>query len=115
MFLERSISLGFMKAHFPDKVLQNFVDIGMDIGEPLRKPDDRVPSQAVNELGEYDWRGSKLPKRIAKRALEASMSKYFALPPKEFLYVMRKLMGVYALISQLDAQFNGDESMAPFL
>jgi predicted unusual protein kinase regulating ubiquinone biosynthesis (AarF/ABC1/UbiB family) len=115
MFLERSISLGFMKEHFPDKVLQNFVDIGMDIGEPLRKPDDRVPSQAVNELGEYDWRGSKLPKRIAKRALEASMSKYFALPPKEFLYVMRKLMGVYALISQLDAQFNGDESMAPFL
>lgn len=114
-FLQRSLTLGFMKADFPEPVLNNFVDIGLDIGEPLRKPDDSVPPFAVNEQGVYDWRSSDLPKRIGRRALEASMSRYFALPPKEFLYVMRKLMGVYALVSQLGAQFNGDESLKPFL
>ena len=114
-FLQRSLSLGFMKSHFPEDILENFVDIGIDIAEPLRAIDDGVPGQAIAGDGSYDWHVSQLPKRIAKRALAASISKYFALPPKEFLYVMRKLMGVYALISQLRAQFGGEESIKPYL
>ncbi|MBD2857799.1 AarF/ABC1/UbiB kinase family protein [Spongiibacter sp. KMU-158] len=108
VFLERAISLEFMKSHFPDSVLQNFADIGMDIAEPLRGVDDSVPSSATNSDGVYHWRQSNLPKRIAKQAMAASLSLYFALPPKDFLYVMRKLLGVYALIAQLDAQFDGE-------
>jgi predicted unusual protein kinase regulating ubiquinone biosynthesis (AarF/ABC1/UbiB family) len=107
-FLERSVSLGFMKPHFPEAVMSNFADIGMDIAEPLRAVDDTVPRGALNAEGVYHWRSSNLPKRIAKRAVAASISRYFALPPKDFLYVMRKLMGVYALIALLDAQFDGE-------
>lgn len=114
-FIRYSINLGFMNANFPDKVLENFASIGMDIGEPLRAIDDTVPPQAINADGIYDWRRSDLPKRIVKRAVSASISKYFALPPKDFLYVMRKLMGLYAMIALLDAQFNGDESMQRYL
>lgn len=114
-FRDYSISLGFMKAHFPEEVLRNFVDIGIDIAEPLRQPDETLPPQAISADGLYDWRRSQLPKRVAKRALDASISKYFALPPKEFLYVMRKLMGVYALIAQADAHFDGEASLKPFL
>lgn len=107
-FLDRAISLDFMKAHFPESVLENFADIGMAIAEPLRRVDDSVPAAALNKAGVYHWRQSNLPKRIAKQAVAASMSLYFALPPKDFLYVMRKLLGVYALIAQLDAQFDGE-------
>lgn len=114
-FLEKSISLGFMKAHFPQAVLDNFVDIGIDIAEPLRLPDDTVPAYAVNADGQYRWRQSGLPKRIAKRAVAASISKYFALPPKDFLYVMRKLMGIYALISLFDAQFSADTALLKYI
>lgn len=114
-FRHYSISLGFMKDHFPEEVLKNFVDIGIDIAEPLRQPDESLPPQAISADGLYDWRRSQLPKRVAKRALDASISKYFALPPKEFLYVMRKLMGVYALIAQADAHFDGEASLKPFL
>ncbi|MFT5889665.1 MAG: putative unusual protein kinase regulating ubiquinone biosynthesis (AarF/ABC1/UbiB family) [Zhongshania sp.] len=110
-FLAKSLSLGFMKANFPVEVLDNFVDIGIDIAEPLRLPDANVPACAINSTGQYHWRNSGLPKRIAKRAMGASMSRYFALPPKEFLYVMRKLMGVYALIAVLDAQFTGNDAV----
>jgi|TARA_R110000772_G_scaffold93705_5_gene191317 predicted unusual protein kinase regulating ubiquinone biosynthesis (AarF/ABC1/UbiB family) len=115
VFLQKSISLGFMKAHFPQAVLDNFVDIGIDIAEPLRTPDEHVPAYAVNEHGQYHWRQSGLPKRIAKRAVAASISKYFALPPKDFLYVMRKLMGIYALISLFDAQFTADTALLKYL
>ncbi len=114
-FLAKSISLGFMKAHFPQTVLDNFVDIGIDIAEPLRTPDERVPASAINVSGQYHWRQSGLPKRIAKRAVAASISKYFALPPKDFLYVMRKLMGIYALISLFDAQFTADTALLKYL
>lgn len=115
LFLERSISLGFMKAHFPQSVLDNFVDIGVDIAEPLREVDSTVPERAVTEEGQYWWRNSGLPQRIAKRAVAASISKYFALPPKDFLYVMRKLMGVYALIALLDARFAADDTIEKYI
>lgn len=114
-FLAKAIELGFMKPHFPAEVLENFTDIGIDIAEPLRKVDDSVPLEARTELGEYNWRASNLPKRIAKRAVAASISRYFALPPKDFLYVMRKLMGVYALIAQLDARFDGEPILKKFI
>jgi predicted unusual protein kinase regulating ubiquinone biosynthesis (AarF/ABC1/UbiB family) len=114
-FLARSISLGFMKSHFPKTVLDNFVDIGVDIAEPLRPIDSSVPARALTEDGFYWWRNSGLPQRIAKRAVTASISKYFALPPKDFLYVMRKLMGVYALIALLDAQFNADDAIQKYI
>ncbi|WP_159269607.1 ABC1 kinase family protein [Zhongshania aliphaticivorans] len=113
-FLQRAISLGFMKPHFPQAVLDNFVDIGVDIAEPLRKIDDTVPARALTEDGQYCWRHSGLPQRIVKRAVAASISKYFALPPKDFLYVMRKLMGVYALIALLDAQFTADDVLETY-
>ncbi|WP_372864171.1 ABC1 kinase family protein [Spongiibacter sp.] len=113
-FRQCSIELGFMKADFPEQVLSNFVDIGIDIAEPLRAAAE-APAAARGEDGLYDWRRSNLPKRIAKRAVAASISTYFALPPKDFLYVMRKLMGVYALIAQLDARFDGEPLFREFL
>lgn len=111
-FLESSIALGFMKASYPEAVMDNFAEIGMDILEPLKPRSASVPDSAIVD-GHYDWHASQLPKRIAKRALAASISKYFALPPKEFLYVMRKLMGVYALIAALRGQFFADHLLAP--
>ncbi len=113
-FLDASIKLGFMKSHYPEEVLENFAEIGMDILEPLRPKSADIPDSALSD-GRYDWYQSQLPKRIAKRALAASISKYFALPPKEFLYVMRKLMGVYALVSALRGQFFADHLLAPRL
>lgn len=111
-FLDSAIALGFMKANYPPGVLDNFARIGMDILEPLKPWSDSVPEEALCN-GAYDWYQSQLPKRIAKRALAASISQYFALPPTEFLYVMRKLMGVYALIAALRGQFFADDLLRP--
>lgn len=105
-FLEQAIELGFMKAHFPDSVLSNFADVGMNIGEPLWVQSSDWPEFAVDEQGNYRWRDSELPKRVAKQAMKASLSTHFALPPTEFMFVIRKLMGVFTLIAALDARFD---------
>ena len=106
-FLQEAIALEFMQEGYPDDVLKNFVDIAIEIIEPLAAHHNNTPDYALNKKGEYCWYESKLPKRVAKKASQASMSKYFVLPPKEFMFMNRKLMGVYTFILELRAQFNG--------
>lgn len=114
-FIRASIELQFMREHYPQKVLDDFADVGMDIIEPLKPDLSGVVAEALNANGDYHWRNSELPKRIAKRAVKASLSKHFAVPPKEFMFVIRKLMGVYAMISALDGQFNGAPLLRPYI
>lgn len=109
VFLREAINLKFMREHFPREVLDNFADITMEIIEPLSAHPDPQAGAILNEKGQYCWKESNLPQRVARRASQASMSKYFALPPKEFMFINRKLMGVYTFILVLNAQFNGGE------
>lgn len=114
-FLENAIALEFMRADYPQEVLQNFADVAMEIIEPLTAHYHQVPDFALNAKGEYRWAASNLPKRVAKKASQASLSKYFALPPKEFMFMNRKLMGVYSFIKTLRAEFNGGDILSPYI
>ncbi len=106
-FIDYAIELDFMRSEYPEAVLQNFANVAMEIIEPLGRSNTNVPEFALNEKGEYRWAESNLPKRVAKKASQASLSKYFALPPKEFMFMNRKLIGVYSFIKTLSAEFNG--------
>lgn len=115
LFLENAIALDFMRSDYPPEVLENFADVAMEIIEPLASSYRNVPDFALNRKGEYRWAESNLPRRVAKKASQASLSKYFALPPKEFMFVNRKLMGVYSFIKTLRAEFNGGKTLAKHL
>jgi hypothetical protein len=45
----------------------------------------------------------------------SAISRYFKVPPKEFVFLNRKLVGVYTFISVLDGQFNGDVILSPYI
>lgn len=113
-FLRGAINLKFMSNTFPQEVLDDFADIAMEIIEPLSEHPDKNSGAVLNNNGQYCWKESNLPQRVAKRASQASMSKYFALPPKEFMFINRKLMGVYTFILVLNAQFNGGEYLKKY-
>jgi predicted unusual protein kinase regulating ubiquinone biosynthesis (AarF/ABC1/UbiB family) len=114
-FIEHAVTLEFMRADYPPEVLDNFADVAMEIIEPLAAHHNNAPDFVLNENGEYRWAESNLPRRIAKKASQASLSKYFALPPKEFMFMNRKLLGVYSFIKTLNAEFNGGELLRKFL
>lgn len=114
-FIEQAIALEFMRADYPTEVLENFADVAMEIIEPLAAHHHNAPDFVLNERGEYRWAESNLPRRVAKKASQASLSKYFALPPKEFMFMNRKLLGVYSFIKTLKAEFNGGELLRKFL
>ncbi len=109
-----TIALDFIKADYPEDVRQSFTEVCAGIIEPLVFEPDTVPAYALNEQGQYKWRDSDLPTRIAKRAAKSSFSRYFRIPPKEFLFLNRKLIGVYTFIAVLDAQFNGSNILQPY-
>ena len=113
--IEGGIRLRFMHREWPDKVLKEFGEVCMAVLEPLAKEEVPVPPQALNAQGEYCWKGSDLPARIAKRATLSALSRYFKIPPKEFVFLNRKLVGVYTFISVLDAQFNGRDILERYL
>lgn len=102
-----AIDLKIMPEDLPSGILASFADVCFSIIEPLNFDANQLDSAMLNEQGEYIWADANLPKRVAKQATKAAFSEFFALPPKEFTFISRKLLGVFSFISALKAEFNG--------
>lgn len=113
--IEGGIKLNFMHDDWPGKVLEEFGGVCMAVLEPLADRKVEVPDYALNDKGEYRWKQSDLPTRVAKRAAVSAINRYFKIPPKEFVFLNRKLVGVYTFISVLEAEFNGRDLLKPYL
>lgn len=109
------IALRFMRQDWPDSVLKRFGEVCMAVLEPLSREDVPKPDYAVNEQGQYRWRQSDLANRIARQATRSAVSRYFRIPPREFVFLNRKLVGVFTLISVLGAEFNGQPVLEKFI
>ena len=101
-----------------EQATETFVNFCMLLLEPLL-PEDKLlqaglPEECFSAEGVYRWKRSKLIKRAGKLATQYSMSREFKLPPKEFTFLAKKLTGVFTFISELDAEFNGAEILAPY-
>lgn len=113
--IKGGIALNFMKPSWPQSVLTEFANVCVAVLEPLSKNKPSAGAESFNESGEYCWKKSNLPTRIARRAAMSAISRYFKVPPKEFVFLNRKLVGVYTFISVLDGQFNGDIILSPYV
>mgnify|MGYP000305886523 CR=1 FL=1 len=113
--IKGGIALKIMNDDWPESILTEFAEVCIAVLEPLASERNRDVPHAYNTVGDYCWKGSDLPTRIAKRAAKSAISRYFKIPPKEFVFLNRKLVGVYTFISVLDGEFNGKELLIPFL
>lgn len=105
--IKGAIDLKIMPHDLPKSILASFAGVCFSIIEPLNFNPDEIDAALLNEQGEYLWAETNLPKRVAKQATKAAFSEFFALPPKEFTFISRKLLGVFSFISALKAEFNG--------
>lgn len=113
--IEGGIELNFMSRDWPDDILNRFGEVCMSVLEPLAEDPDQWPPNAVNEHGQYRWKQSDLPSRVARQAARSAISRYFRVPPKEFVFLNRKLIGVYTFIAVLNAEFNGEDLLRRYL
>ncbi len=113
--IEYGIALRFMERHWPRDILERFGKVCMSVLEPLSGDRMEKPDYALNEQGEYRWKQSDLPNRVAREATRSAISRYFRIPPKEFIFINRKLVGVYTFISVLESEFDGEPILRSYL
>ncbi len=63
----------------------------------------------------YIWANSDLYARVMSKAKNGMTSLEFTLPPKEMMFISRKFIGAYALLSAIDARTDANLLIKPFL
>ena len=74
-----------------------------------------LPSAVMDEQQRYDWKKSQLHSRVMQRASKSMASRYFSVPPKEFMFISRKFIGAYTFMTVIDAKTNVRKMVEKFL
>ena len=64
----------------------------------------RTPARLYNERGEYKWGDSDLPMRAGQLAAKNAFSRHFRVPPREIVFLHRRLSGVFIMLATLRAE-----------
>jgi predicted unusual protein kinase regulating ubiquinone biosynthesis (AarF/ABC1/UbiB family) len=100
--LRGASGIGLMHDNFPPAVLNAFVELCELIVEPFRG-------------GPYDWGGSDLPKRVGEKIARNAFTRYFRIPPREIVFLHRRLAGVFILLAALNARWDARPLLERFL
>ena len=76
---------------------------------------ESAPFGVVDEQGRYHWKKSQLHQRVIQRASKSMASRYFSVPPKEFMFISRKFIGAYTFMTVIDAQTNLHQNIKKFM
>ncbi|MDX1804721.1 MAG: AarF/UbiB family protein, partial [Alcanivorax sp.] len=115
--LKRAMAaLDFLSDNPPPRLLEDFSALCFEAIEVLQDPDRfPPPAHVLNVNGEYLWGQSDLPTRIINRASRNALSLHFDVPPKEFIFLARKLLGAYTFLHVIESQVRGNTILEPFL
>jgi predicted unusual protein kinase regulating ubiquinone biosynthesis (AarF/ABC1/UbiB family) len=91
--LRGGIGIGLMEADFPKPVLESFFELCALIVEPFADLD-------------YDWGASDLPQRATERIARNAMTRHFRIPPREIVFLHRRMAGVFILLATLRCKLN---------
>ncbi|MDF1820945.1 MAG: AarF/ABC1/UbiB kinase family protein [Alcanivoracaceae bacterium] len=109
-------ALGFLSRGTPGRLLDDFASMCFEAVEVLQDPERfPPPDHVLNERGEYLWGASDLPSRMVARASRNALSVHFDVPPKEFIFLARKLLGAYTFLHVIEAEVRGNTILEPFL
>lgn len=80
---------------------------------PQNNPD--LAADVMDENLRYDWKRSQLHSRVMQRASKSMASRYFSVPPKEFMFISRKFIGAYTFMTVINAKTNVRKMITPYL
>lgn len=98
----------------PNNVLEGFIDLAFLAFEPFAEA-SRVSPELIGPDGSYRWAASRLHVRATGLAARSAATRHFSVPPKEFMFLSRKLMGAYTFMTVMDAHVNGRALLAQYL
>ncbi|MAK29960.1 AarF/ABC1/UbiB kinase family protein [Acinetobacter sp.] len=80
---------------------------------PENNPD--MPTGLMDEDNRYDWKKSQLHSRVMQQASKSMASRYFSVPPKEFMFISRKFIGAYPFMTVIEAKTNVRRMISHFV
>ena len=102
LIIDGACAIHLMDHRFPDGVLKAFCQMCELITEPFADPEEgRVPAALLNHAHAYRWGESDLPMRAGQLAAKNAFSKYFRVPPREIVFLHRRLAGVFIMLAKL--------------
>ena len=60
----------------------------------------------MDQDNRYDRKKSQLHSRVMQQASKSMASRYFSVPPKEFMFISRKFIGAYTFMTVIEAKTN---------
>jgi len=85
--------IGLTQPDFPESVRKGFEELCELIVEPFRG-------------GDYAWGDSDLPRRVGEKIARTAVTRWFRIPPREIVFLHRRLSGVFILLATLRAQWD---------
>lgn len=109
-------AIGLMKPGFPQSVLDAFADMCEMIVEPFNAAaNPSTPPALLNARKEYRWGTSDLPLRASSMAARNALSVHFSVPPREIVFLHRRLAGVFIMLATLGAELDTRDLLREFL
>lgn len=109
-----AIDIGLMDKRFPPQVMNAFAELCMQIVEPFEALDSgRIPAHLLTPDGLYRWHESDLPMRVGRIASRNALSVHFRVPPREIIFLHRRLAGVFVMLSALRAELASRDQLLP--
>lgn len=94
--IDGAIQIGYLSAHDEPALKKEFADLCLIIAEPF-----------LEGAGEYDFSNSNLPKRAALKGTELVFKMKLRPPPRELLFLDRKMTGVFIFLAALKVPIDG--------
>jgi predicted unusual protein kinase regulating ubiquinone biosynthesis (AarF/ABC1/UbiB family) len=107
-----SQAIGLMRPGFPEPVLEAFARLCELIVEPFNAlKDPATPAALRNARGAYRWGESDLPLRVGRAAALNSLSVHFRVPPREIVFLHRRMAGVFIMLATLGAELDARQTL----
>lgn len=110
--IQGAFDMGLLRENSPKSVKDAFAEVGFLMIEPFS---EHPPEELLTSQGEYCWGQSDLPWRVSKAVSRAAISRWFRIPPREIVFLHRRLGGVFVMLAVLDAEINARPMLANYL
>lgn len=109
-----AVEIGLMRPDFPRPVLDAFAQMCEMVVEPFGDA-AHMPPALRTAAGEYRWGESDLPMRAGRVAAMNALSVHFRVPPREIVFLHRRLAGVFIMLATLRAELNARDLLLGYL
>lgn len=110
--IDGAIGINLLRRDSPQHVFDAFAKVGMLMIEPFA---DDAPDELLDADGAYCWGESDLPFRVSRAVSDAAISRWFRIPPREIVFLHRRMGGVFVLMAVLDARIDTRDMLASYL